>query len=98
MKAQIASTTPKGQAPCRNPRSIKLRYGPRCWIKEQEEFAAAAQGDLFDGFKNWDAYVARRGKWSTTRTPYARVDLGGERTVVMRGSSSDKSSHPITLK
>jgi hypothetical protein len=81
-----------------NPRSIKRRYGPRCWVKEQAEFAAAAQGDLFDGFQNWEAYMARRGKWRTSPTPYALADLGDKRTVVMSASSLDKSSHPITLK
>jgi hypothetical protein len=34
-----------------NPRSIKRRFGPRCWAHELEEFAAAAQGDLFEGWQ-----------------------------------------------
>ena len=46
--------------PLANPRSIKRRFGAYCWAKEREEYATAAQGDLFEGYPLWDDYQKRR--------------------------------------
>jgi hypothetical protein len=46
--------------PLANPRSIKRRFGAYCWAKEREEYATAAQGDLFEGWEAWLAYQQRR--------------------------------------
>jgi hypothetical protein len=46
--------------PLANRRSIKRKFGPRCWVHEREELAAAAEGDLFAGWQAWDEYRKRK--------------------------------------